>query len=124
MDDDASKMLALHSHRSHNLLSTNNLAYFLIGGGIGLVAAIIGASVEYLLARKRRQERRNDGPPGCLLIVAGALGLVGMGVAIASWLLTHSFRLAVVTGSGVLAGFFIGFAILFVGSVWLSSEHR
>lgn len=89
-----------------------------------MVAAIIGASVDFLIARKRKRDWQSNGPPGCLLIVAGGLGLTGLGVTIVSWLLTQSIRLAVVTGSGVLSGFFIGFAILFVGSVLLSNGDR
>lgn len=102
----------------------NNLTYFLIGGGVGLVGAIVGASVDYLIARRRTQDRRANGSPGCLLIVAGGLGFVGLIVIIASWLLSNSVTPAVAAGAGVMVGFFLGFAVLFVGSVIWSAGKR
>jgi hypothetical protein len=98
---------------------TNNLTYFLIGGGIGLLSATIGATIDFLIARRRNKDREEGAPPGCLMLMAGGLGLVGLFFIIASWLLTDSLRLAMVTGLGVLTGFFIGFAVLFIGSVLL-----
>lgn len=89
-----------------------------------MVGAIAGASVDYLIARRRTQDRRTNGSPGCLLIVAGGLGFVGLIVTIASWLLSNSVRPAVVTGAGVMTGFFLGFAVLFVGSVLWSAGNR
>lgn len=95
----------------------DNLTYIFIGAGVGLVSAIGGAAVDYLIARRRKQDRQSNGGPGCLLIVAGGLGLTGLVVTALSWLLTRSIWLAVMAGIGVLLGFFVGFAILFIGSV-------
>ena len=61
----------------------NNLTILLIGIGIGLISALIGALVDYLIGRRRR-ERKTNGPPGCLMIVAGALGLTGIVVTVLS----------------------------------------
>lgn len=105
-------------------MPTSNLTYFLIGGGIGVLSAVIGATVDYLLARRRKEERNATRTPGCMLIVAGGLGVTGVIFTIVSWLLTDSIRMAVVTGLGVFCGFFIGFAVLFIGAVLLAEAGR
>jgi hypothetical protein len=51
------------------------------------------------------------------MLTAGGLGFTGILVTLLSWLLTGSIRLAVITGFGVFLGFFLGFAVLFVGTV-------
>jgi hypothetical protein len=99
------------------------MSYFLIGGAIGLVSAFIGALVDYLISR-RRQIRETNGPPGCLILVTGGLGLTGVAVTVLSWFLTGSIWLAVITGFGVFSGFFVGFATLFIGSVLLNGRNQ
>lgn len=97
-------------------MSTVNISYFLIGGAIGLLSAVIGALVDYLIGR-RRPVNETGGPPGCLMLVTGGLGGTGFIVLVLSGLLTGSIWLAVIAGLGVFAGFFLGFTALFVGSV-------
>lgn len=87
------------------------------------MSAIIGALVDYLIGRRRHDKQEVSGPPGCLMLVAGGLGITGMIVIFLSWLLTGSITLAVIAGAGVLLGFFVGFAFLFVGSVVWSARN-
>jgi len=85
----------------------------LIGGAVGLVSAIIAGFYQYRIARNGN-ETRTRGLPGCLMLVAGWLGLVGLLVAAVSLAFTGKLTLAVVSGLGVLAGFFAGSASMFI----------
>ena len=88
-----------------------NWQSFLIGVGIGLTSAIVGAIVEYLIVR-RQGEQQTERLPGCMLLVSGALGGVGM-VAIGISLITSGEVVRMlITGLGVGVGFFGGFILM------------
>lgn len=91
-----------------------NLQSFFIGLAIGLASAIIGAIVEYLIVRQRG-EREEERSPGCMLLVSGGLGGVGM-LAIGFSLLTSGEVVRMlITGLGVGVGFFGGFVLMMLG---------
>ncbi len=95
--------------------------HFLTGAGLGMSTAVIGALVDWL--RMRRLPDPNNGRlPGCLLLAAGALGVLGVFMIIAAWLLTGSPHIAFHAGAGVITGFFLGF--VFLSALWLLREYR
>lgn len=91
------------------------LSYLWLGMLVGGVAAVVGAIIEYRRARYRRppSERRL---PGCMILVAGALGGTGTVALIASTLAGSPLP-ALVMGLGVGAGFFLSFVLLVIGWV-------
>jgi hypothetical protein len=60
----------------------------------------------------QRNPRRSNHLPGCIMYVAGALGLVGLLAIIISLILIGSVLPAIILGAGVLLGFYSGFALL------------
>ncbi|MCA9956943.1 MAG: hypothetical protein KC434_19570 [Anaerolineales bacterium] len=91
-----------------------NWQSFFIGVGIGLTSAIVGAIVEYLIVR-RRGDQQTERLPGCMLLVSGALGGIGM-VAIGISLITSGEVVRMlITGLGVGVGFFGGFILMMIG---------
>ena len=94
-----------------------NAQSFFIGLAIGLSSAVIGAVVEYLIVRQRGdQSEDTERLPGCMLLVSGALGGVGM-LAIGFALLTSGEVVRMlITGLGVGVGFFSGFVLMML--VW------
>lgn len=91
-----------------------NLQSFFIGLAIGLVSAIIGAFVEYLIVRQRG-DQETERLPGCMLLVSGALGGVGLLVIGFSLITSGEVVRMLITGLGVGVGFFSGFVILMLG---------
>lgn len=90
-----------------------NLQSFFIGLAIGLASAIIGAIVEYLIVRQQG-DREAERLPGCMLLVSGALGGVGL-LAIGFSLITSGEVVRMlITGLGVGVGFFGGFIVMTV----------
>lgn len=98
------------------LAEPNNLRFFLIGLLIGIVVAVAGGLVEYVLHLRRKREPR-FGVPGCLVYMVGGLIVAGVIASIVSLLTTGRLAPALIMGAGVLVGFYTGFMIL-VG-VWL-----
>lgn len=91
-----------------------NLQSFTIGVGVGLASAIIGAIVEYLIVRQR-QNQETERLPGCMLLVSGGLGGIGM-MAIGFSLITSGEVVRMlITGLGVGVGFFGGFVLMMLG---------
>lgn len=91
-----------------------NWQSFFIGVAIGLTSAIVGAIVEYLIVRRRGDEQV-ERLPGCMLLVSGALGGVGL-VAIGFSLITSGQVVRMlITGLGVGVGFFSGFVLMMAG---------
>ena len=90
-----------------------NLQAFLIGLAIGLVSSIIGAVVEFLIVRQRGStNEETERLPGCMLLVSGGLGGVGL-LAIGFSLLTSGEVVRMlITGLGVGTGFFGGFVVM------------
>lgn len=98
---------------------------FTTGLLVGLALAILGAGTEYFLARRRSKAQVSRQMPGCLLYMAGALALAGVVAILGSVILQGSIAPALWLGAGVLGGFYLGFALLFllyllVRSVWPS----
>ena len=91
-----------------------NLQSFLIGLGIGLVSAIIGAIVEYLIVRQQGT-REAERLPGCMLLVSGGLGIIGLLAIGISLITSGEIGRMLVTGLGVGVGFFIGFVLMMLG---------
>ena len=79
----------------------------LIGAAVGLIGAMTAGMLQYRIAI-RNDDSRPRRLPGCLLLVSGWLGLVGLLVALVSLVLTGEMGPAIVPGMGVLAGFFVG----------------
>lgn len=91
-----------------------NLQSFFIGAAIGLASAIIGGLVEYLIVRQR-QNPETERLPGCMLLVSGGLGGVGMLVIGFSLITSGEVVRMLITGLGVGAGFFSGFVLMMLG---------
>ncbi|MEZ4595174.1 MAG: hypothetical protein R3D55_29120 [Chloroflexota bacterium] len=99
-----------------------NLQAFLIGLALGLVSAIIGALVEYLIVRQRsEQAQETERLPGCMLLVSGGLGGLGMLAIAFSLLSTGEVVRMLITGLGVTVGFFAGFLLMML--VWFLWER-
>lgn len=92
-----------------------NLQSFLIGVAVGLTSAIIGAVVEYLIVRQNRSEAEHtERLPGCMLLVSGGLGGVGLLAIAFSLLVSGEVVRMLITGLGVGVGFFSGFVLMMV----------
>ncbi len=102
-------------------MPTENLTFFLIGGGIGLISAIVGAILDYFVIQRRGEPERSE-LPGCMFIASGSLGFAGMVALLLALLFAGTIRVAVVMGLGVLSGFFLGFVALFVGALLFSKD--
>jgi protein-S-isoprenylcysteine O-methyltransferase Ste14 len=99
------------------------ISYFWLGTLIGSVAAVIGAVVEYQRAEQRMTPRDKPAEarlPGCMIIMAGAMGGVGV-VALVASSLAGSPVPALVMGLGVGFGFFGVFILLVLG--WIGIER-
>lgn len=94
----------------------------LIGAGVGFCCAVVGAILDYRLAARNRKanEAENGRLPGCIYIVSGSLGVIGIIVIFLSFLV-HSLGRALVAGLGVSAGFFLGF--LLMSLVWMLTQN-
>jgi drug/metabolite transporter (DMT)-like permease len=88
---------------------------FMIGIGVGLLSAILGGVLEFSISQRRAEG--NGRLPGCMLLVTGALGFVGVMVTLVSWLFDHNLSRPLTTGLGVGIGFFGGFVLLMI--TWL-----
>ncbi|WP_420641569.1 hypothetical protein [Candidatus Leptofilum sp.] len=99
-----------------------NLQAFLIGLAIGLVSSVIGAVVEYLIVRQRgNTTEETERLPGCMLLISGGLGGVGL-LAIGFSLLTSGEVVRMlITGVGVGVGFFGGFVIMML--IWFATNR-
>ena len=91
-----------------------NISSFVTGIVTGLVVAIIGGFIDYRLNLKNEVASSEKRPlPGCMMYVAGFLGVAGIVAVIVSWIATGGIVPALVMGLGVLTGFYIGFLGLF-----------
>ena len=89
-----------------------NLESFFIGVAIGLASAIIGAVVAYLVVRQRGETQEAERLPGCMLLVSGGLGGVGLLATGFSLLTSGEVVRMLITGLGVGVGFFGGFVLM------------
>lgn len=96
-------------------------SYLLIGAFIGFSSSGIGALVDFLIARRNRNQDKEK-LPGCILLVTGSLGFLGLLVTVTSFFLSGGLQLALLSGLGVLGGFTITFMILTLG--WLLLADR
>ncbi len=87
---------------------------FLTGLAVGLGIAVVGAIFEYWLSRSGNNARQTGQLPGCMLYIAGILGLAGFIALIVSFLLRGNILPAITLGAGVLIGFYIGFGVLMI----------
>jgi hypothetical protein len=94
---------------------------FLMGGGFGLICAVVGAMIDYLLMR-RQGEDEEFVLPGCMLLMIGALGLLGLVAIGVAFMTTGTIWPAVSTGVGVLLGFLAGFTIIFLTAIFFSDR--
>ena len=96
---------------------SSNLVLLIIGTGIGLGIAIIGAFSEYWRSFRSSTAKKPYQLPGCMLFVIGGLSMAGIVSLIISFFLIGSIEPALVLGAGVLGGFYVGFGLLFI--LWL-----
>lgn len=96
------------------------MSHLFIGGAVGFASAVIGGALQYRISSKKNDSPRAS--PGCMFIVAGSLGLIGLLMAAASLLLTGGIGLVLHSGIGVLVGFFAGFALMVL--VWFMLFNR
>lgn len=99
----------------------SNSSLFFIGLLVGVLVALGGALLEYLL-HLRHNRARFVAMPSCLLFTIGGLVLAGIAAIVASLLMTGGALPALVLGVGVMAGFY-GTFMLLVG-LWLLLEGR
>jgi hypothetical protein len=94
---------------------------FFLGLSLGLLSALVGAALDYLLYVRHAQQRPHHRPS---IILASALLLGAMGVVALplSLFLAGSFGPAFVMGIGVLAGFYFGFIVLISAWVMIGDE--
>lgn len=102
------------------VLFTQNLCTlppFWLGSIVGLACAAIGAAVEHQRVRARRGREDDENTlPGCMIMMVGALGFMGV-IALLISLFTGEMRRAVLLGLGIGAGFMFGFMLL--AGMWL-----
>jgi membrane associated rhomboid family serine protease len=98
------------------------LTWIALGGVVGLTSAVIGAFIDFQLSKKRAE----DDPrlPGCMLLIAGFLGFAGVIALIGSFIFGVSIQRPLLTGAGVIGGFFIGFTLLLVMWLWANKMKR
>ncbi|MCA9935325.1 MAG: hypothetical protein H6662_12735 [Ardenticatenaceae bacterium] len=80
-----------------------------LGFMVGAVSAVIGALVEFLIARRRDPD--TDRLPGCMIMMTGALGMTGIG-AVGVSLFTDQIGPTLLMGLGVGSGFLTGFLLM------------
>lgn len=98
-----------------------NLQAFLIGLALGFVSAVIGAVVEYLIVRRSESTEEGERLPGCMLLISGGLGGVGMLAIAFSLLATGEVVRMLITGLGVTLGFVAGFMVMMLA--WFVAER-
>jgi hypothetical protein len=104
-----------------NMTVSSNSSLFFIGLLVGVLVALGGGAVEYVL-HLRRNRPPFSGMPSCLLFTIGGLILAGGGAILTSLIVTGGVWPALVMGLGVMAGFYGAFMLL-VG-LWLLLESR
>jgi ABC-type transport system involved in multi-copper enzyme maturation permease subunit len=93
----------------------------LIGTGVGLSSAIVGAIIDYRISKKRNKEESENGRlPGCIFLVSGSLGFLGIIVIVLSFI-AESVGRAFTAGLGVGFGFFFGF--VFMMGMWFLTQR-
>ncbi len=103
------------------MTATSNTSLFVIGLLVGVVVALAGGAVEYLM-HLRHNRSPFTGLPSCLLFTIGGLVLAGIAAIITSLVLTGGAWPALILGFGVMTGFYGAFMLL-VG-LWLFMDSR
>lgn len=93
-----------------------------LGAIVGVISSITAISMQLRIAARSEGEVGTT-LPGCILLVAGFLGGIGLIMIVASMLLTGGIELAIGPGLGVLAGFFAG-SFLMIGLRLLGLSKR
>ncbi len=83
---------------------------FLVGLTVGFTSSAIGAIVDYRIMQQK-DDAEESHTPGCMLIMSGFLGWVGI-IVVGVSLFLQSFNRALFAGLGVLLGFFAGFLVM------------
>ena len=68
--------------------------------------------IDYWLGRRNKNSQQMSRLPGCMMYVAGGLGLVGLFAILISIIIVGTIVPAIILGAGVLGGFYTGFALL------------
>ncbi len=103
----------------------SNITLLLIGGGIGLTVAVVGAIIDYWLHLRPGKPTPSPGDPrqpGCILFAIGGLTLTGVVALIASFVLTGGIWPALIIGLGTFIGFYAGFLALLI--IWIKLDER
>lgn len=103
----------------------SNLNLLLIGGGIGLTVAIVGAILDYRLHLRPEKPTPQPGEPrqpGCILFAIGGLTLTGLVALVAAFVLTGGIRPTLIVGLGTFIGFYAGFLTLLI--IWLRIDKQ
>lgn len=104
------------------MLQNSNTTYLLIGVVVGCASSLIGAAVDYLIARRRKSDNERR-LPGCMLLTTGGLGFVGLMVVTLSLIFTPSLLPAIFAGLGVLLGFSVTFFLLAFPWIFLTNRR-
>ncbi len=96
------------------MAGNGGISLFTLGLGFGISLAVAGAMIEVLLMRRNLAAGRPRQLPGCMLYVAGILGLAGIVAVLGSFLLSGTIGPALLMGAGILSGFYGAFAVLFL----------
>ncbi|MCA9949701.1 MAG: hypothetical protein KDE48_08655 [Anaerolineales bacterium] len=102
-----------------------NINLLLIGGGIGLTVAIVGAILDYWLHLRPGKPTPLPGEPrqpGCILFAIGGLSLTGLVALAAAFILTGGLWPAIILGLGTFIGFYAGFLTLLI--IWLKIDKQ
>ncbi len=102
-----------------------NINLLLIGGGIGLTIAIVGAVFDYWLHLRPGKPMPQPGEarhPGCILFAIGGLTLTGFVSLIAAFVFTGNIWPAILLGLGTFIGFYTGFLTLLI--IWLKIDKQ
>lgn len=103
----------------------SNINLLLIGGGIGLTVAIVGAIIDYWLHLRPGKPTPSPGDPrqpGCLLFAIGGLTLTGLVALVAAFVLTGGIWPALILGLGTFIGFYVCFLTLLI--IWLKIDKQ
>jgi len=95
---------------------TTSITSFLIGLVIGSLTSLVGAWFSYRQGLRTEEERTNA-PLRYLMLSTFGLTAVGLIVLLITFLYLGNIRSVLVTGAGVIVGFWLIFFVLFFG--WL-----
>ncbi|MEZ4732489.1 MAG: hypothetical protein R3E79_35720 [Caldilineaceae bacterium] len=95
---------------------TTEITFFITGLVIGSLTSLVGAWLSYQRGLKDQQER-TTAPLRYLMLSTFGLTVVGVIVLLIALFYLNNIRSVLVTGAGVIIGFWLIFFVLFFG--WL-----